>query len=208
MTESYSGAEQQAHDPAQPDEHAPRRKLHSPSRSGRVGRQLARRQRRDRLIGVLIALLGVAVLVVAIVALRNPKQHASAAGTDTRLHTPQASAPASHARSTAPSASPSPSGVAGSVPLIVLNQTTTADLGHQAASRFRGGGWQVSFVREAYQNDVITTTAYYDPNTPGAKKAALALQKQYPTIHRVSERFPQLPAGPVVVVLTPDYSSA
>ena len=62
-------------------------------------------------------------------------------------------------------------------------------------------------MQEGYQNDVITTTAYYDPAVPGAQKAAQALARQYPTIHRVAEKFPELPAGPVVVVLTTDYSS-
>ena len=30
---------------------------------------------------------------------------------------------------------------------------------------------------------------------------------QFPTIKRVREKFAELPAGPLVVVLTPDYSA-
>ncbi len=187
------------------------------TRSGRLARQAARRHRRERIAGVLIALLGVAVLVVAFLALRNPKPHASAAGTDTHQQTPPASStsskpvpspshPLTVSRSARPSSDTS-SATGASQPLIVLNQTTTPDLAQQAAQRFRSGGWQVSGVQEGYQNDVITTTAYYDPAVPGAQKAAQALARQYPTIHRVAEKFPELPAGPVVVVLTTDYSS-
>jgi hypothetical protein len=54
----------------------------------------------------------------------------------------------------------------------------------------------------------VSTCAYYDDSDPGAKAAAQALQAQYPTIKRVEPKFPQLPSGPVVVVLTPDYSQA
>jgi hypothetical protein len=177
-----------------------------------VARQLARRQRRERLAGVLIAVVGVAVLIVAIVALRNPKQVSTQAGTPTRVVTSTTTRSASKSRS--PSASTSASGgsgsrtatVIGSQPLLVLNDTTTANLGRDAASRFEGGGWNVTSYSENYRNDIISTCAYYDPSVRGAKTAALALQRQYPTIKRVTARFAQLPAGPIVVVLTADYS--
>jgi hypothetical protein len=186
-----------------------------------VQRQVARRHRRDRIAGVLIALLGVAVLIVAFLALRDPKHSATAAGSDTHHVTPPARSsavtdhpnsgpPSSGARSSGRGASShqsSSSGVTGSQPLIVLNQTTTPDLAQQAAARFRSGGWRVTSAQEGYQNDVITTTAYYDPAISGAQRAAQALARQFPTIDRVAERFPELPAGPVVVVLTTDYTS-
>ncbi|HEY8300751.1 MAG TPA: LytR C-terminal domain-containing protein [Jatrophihabitans sp.] len=182
------------------------------ARTGRIERQVARRHRRDRIAGVLIAVLGVAVAIIAIVALRNPHTNATAAGTDT--HHASSSVPAkpsaSHPLTLSPSATPSShrsSAPAGAEPLVVLNQTTTPGLASQAAQRFRTGGWKVTGVQEAYQNDVITTTAYYDPAVAGAQKAAQELAKQYPTIHRVAAKFPELPAGPVVVVLTTDYSS-
>ena len=198
---------------AEPEQPHRRTGLRAPR--GRIARQLARRRRRERVIGVLIAVLGVAVLVVAFVALRNPRHAATAAGTDTRASSPavsRSSAPSSNSSSTS-SAPPSGSGSTssapgvGSKPLIVLNQTTTPDLAAQAAQRFRSGGWTVDSTQEGYQNDVITTTAYYDPSIPGALRAANALRRQYATIHRVAERFAELPAGPVVVVLTTDYSS-
>ncbi len=181
-------------------------------RAGRFERQLARRRQRERIIGILIAVLGVAVLVVAFIALRNPHHAATAAGSDTHQSTPQSSpsgSPSVATSTTTSTGTPSSStpSVIGSQPLIVLNQTTTTDLAHQAAQRFKHAGWHVTSTQEGYQNDVITTTAYYDPATPGAKRAALALQRQFATIHRVAERFAELPAGPVVVVLTTDYAA-
>lgn len=88
---------------------------------------------------------------------------------------------------------------------MVLNNTGTSGVGAQAAQRFRTGGWTVTSVDENYQNNIASTVAYYDPAVSGAQRAALALQNQFPAIHRVVARFAQLPAGPVVVVLTPDY---
>ncbi len=93
-----------------------------------------------------------------------------------------------------------------SVPLVVLNNTTTAGLAKQAAQRFRAGGWTVTSSGNL-TNNIISTCAYYDPATAGAKAAAKALQAQFPTIKRVEPKFTGLPSGPVVVVLTPDYSS-
>jgi hypothetical protein len=91
------------------------------------------------------------------------------------------------------------------VPLVVLNNTTISHLAQQAAQRFESGGWTVTTYGN-YQNDILSTCAYYDSTDPAAKAAAQALQAQYPTIKRVEPKFPQLPSGPVVVVLTPDYS--
>jgi hypothetical protein len=183
-----------------------------------VTRQLARRHRRERLAGVLIALIGVAVLVVAIVALRNPKKGSIAAGTPTRTVTTVLTPPASRSSSksptgstsqpsaSAPTSTSSPTTAIGSKPLIVLNDTRTPNLAGAAAARFESGGWKVTSFDENYSNDIASTAAYYDPAVSGAKKAAKALQNQYPTIKRVVPRFPELPAGPVVVVLTADYS--
>ncbi len=92
------------------------------------------------------------------------------------------------------------------MPLVVLNNTTTSGLAGEAAKRFEAGGWKVTSSGNL-TNTIISTCAYYDPTVNGAEAAARALQKQYPTIKRVQPKFPELPAGPVVVVLTPDYTS-
>lgn len=193
------------------------------TRHGRVARQLARRRRQERLAGILIAVVGVAVLVIAIVALRNPKRPATAAGTRTGLHSamsstlsggPSGRPSRSGGGSTAPPGSTGPSSVpsgrssgslTGALPLIVLNNTTISGLAAQAAHRFEAGGWTVTRFGNL-TNNILSTVAYYDPSVAKAKPTALALQRQYPTIKRVVPKFPELPAGPIVVVLTPDYS--
>jgi LytR cell envelope-related transcriptional attenuator len=170
------------------------------------------------LAGVLVVCLGIAVLVVAVVALREPKGHvtgqrASNVGDRSSAAAHSASPPAkgsttpTRSRSSAPRIGDSrSSSAAKSVPIIVLNNTTVPGLAKQAAQRFEGGGWTVTRF-DNYQNDIVSTCAYYDPSADGAEAAAKALRKQFPAIKRVKERFPELPTGPVVVVLTPDYSA-
>ena len=173
-------------------------------------------------------LLGAVVLVIAIFALRNPKSHVTAGsvGATTVVSSPTgsptartsksgstASAKPAHAATSAQSSAsgsssntPATTG-ARSVTLVVLNNTETAGLAKQAANRFEAGGWTVSSTGNL-SNNIISTCAYYDPAVAGAKDAAEALRAQFPTIKRVKARFAELPSGPLVVVLTPGYSSA
>jgi hypothetical protein len=181
-----------------------------------MGRQLARRRQRERAVGVLVVCLGIVVLVVALLALREPGGHVAAAqgsGSPSNV--------AKHSQSPTTRTNPKPHTSASSsqktnkpgVPLIVLNVTATSGLAEQAAQRFEAGGWTVT-MWGTYQNNIASTCAYYDPATAGAKAAAEALQAQFPTIKRVEPRFAPdpdaqpLPSGPVVVVLTSDYSAA
>jgi hypothetical protein len=113
--------------------------------------------------------------------------------------------PSSSASSPKPSSHSSSPGAVGSLPLVVLNNTTTPNLARDAAQRFEAAGWTVTSYDENYHNDILSTAAYYDPSVEGAKEAATALQKQFPTIKRVVPKFEGLPDGPVVVVLTTDY---
>ncbi|MEO9137647.1 MAG: LytR C-terminal domain-containing protein [Jatrophihabitans sp.] len=170
-----------------------------------------------------MAILGVVVLVVAIVAITEPKQtttsaagkQSSTAAAPTRSTTTSTStsrSPSPTAATSAPaqsgsSSSPGDSGAAArKVPLVVLNNTTTLGLANVAATRFRAAGWTVSDTGNL-RNEIVSTCAYYDPADPTAKAAAQALQQEFPTIKRVVAKFAELPAGPVVVVLTPDYTS-
>jgi hypothetical protein len=169
-----------------------------------------------------LAALGVVILVVALVALRHPQGHSARAGTATGTPTgTRTGAVGSSAHSTQPSGTtgagtttPPPSSTrasttpaaGGKLPLIVLNNTTIQGLAAQAAGTFRAGGWTVTRY-DNYTNDIVSTCAYYDPATPGAQAAATALRAQFPAIKRVQPKFAELPAGPVVVVLTPDYVS-
>lgn len=188
-----------------------------------MARQLARRRHRERVAGISLAGLGAVVAIVAVIALREPNGHVDSAVTNTTTRTVVPSgkstpAPSGRTKPATGTASKPPastsSGGSGtdsgtnstkSVPLVVLNNTTTPKLAQQAADRFSAGGWTVSSVGNL-RNDIISTCAYYDPSDADAKPAAMALQKQFPTIKRVQPKFPELPDGPVVVVLTPDYS--
>ncbi len=87
----------------------------------------------------------------------------------------------------------------------MLDSTGNPSLAQTAAARFRAGGWTVTSTAEL-TNDILSTVAYYDPAVPGAQSAAEQLQQQFPVIRRVVTRFAELPAGPIVVVLTSDYS--
>jgi len=177
----------------------------------------AQRPMWDRVGGIAVAVLGVAVLVVAIIALRHPQGHTARAGAPTASPTrntitarpaSSSAAPSTPAPSTpsSPSTSASPSVPAGGkVPLIVLNQTSTIGLAAKAGATFQAGGWTVTSVG-SLRNDVISTTAYYDPTVAGAQAAAEALQVQFPAVKRVLPKFAELPAGPIVVVLTSDYA--
>ena len=103
-------------------------------------------------------------------------------------------------------AAPVDLGGSKSVPLVVLNNTTIRGLAAQAADTFKAGGWTVTSTGNL-TNDIVSTCAYYDPANYAAKAAALALQAQFPAIKRTEPKFAELPAGPIVVVLTPDYST-
>jgi LytR cell envelope-related transcriptional attenuator len=180
-----------------------------------VTRQLARRHRRERVVGVGLGLVGLGVLVIAVIALRSPTGQdttsggSSAAGSTTPHSTPArpSSSASTPARPKTSASRPTRSSTAGTVrlPLVVLNNTTVTDLAQAAKARFEAGGWTVTSVGNM-TNNIISTCAYYDPAQTGALAAARALQAQFPTIKRVVPKFPQLPPGPIVVVLTPDYS--
>ncbi len=154
---------------------------------------------------------------MAVFALRDPKGHLSAGRSASSVAKQSASTPkasptktkkSSHSARASTSHSTDVQGGSSvkSVPLIVLNNTTISGLAARAATQFESGGWTVT-RSDNYQNEILSTCAYYDPADPQAKAAAQALQAQYPTIKRVKPKFPELPAGPVVVVLTPDYSA-
>lgn len=184
----------------------------------------ARRQQRERILGIVLAILGVGVLVVAVVALTRPDSGkdtatagsaSSSAATTSPRATPRptsSASPSTTSETSEPGASlslgdsSSGSGSAKKVPLIVLNNTRTNGLATDAADDFRDGGWKVDRVGNL-SNNIISTCAYYDPDEDGAEQAAKALRKQFPGIDRVEERFAELPSGPIVVVLTSGYSS-
>lgn len=159
-------------------------------------------------------MVGVLVLVVAVFALRHPGQNSTQAGSTTARPsqvTSAARASSSAAPSPVTTATVSSSAAASTssvarLPLVVLNNTMTTGLAQQAQQTFVAGGWTVSSIGNL-QNNILSTCAYYDPSVPGAQASATALQQQFPQIKRVEPKFDGLPAGPIVVVLTPDYVS-
>lgn len=166
--------------------------------------------------------------MIAVVALQHPNGRVAAADTATHtvVHTHTVtSTPSPHRSPSTGASSGAPGGATGHtrssassgasstasstaaerLPLIVLNNTTISGLAESAAHRFEEGGWTVTRYGNL-TNNILSTCAYYDPSVSGAQTAARALQKEFPTIKRVKPKFAELPAGPIVVVLTPDYS--
>jgi hypothetical protein len=172
------------------------------------------RRRIDRVSGSVLAVLGIAVAVVALVALRHPNGRqakpvalrTTATATATSTVTATKTVPKSPAPHTTPgSASSASSPSAHPIPLVVRNSTSSQGLADTARQRFVAGGWTVTSTGNI-TNDIISTCAYYDPNIPGAQQGAEQLQQQFPAIKRIKEKFPELPDGPIVVVLATDYS--
>ena len=172
------------------------------------------------MVGGLLAGLGVVVLVVALIAIRHPNRNGSTPGSATRTVTlPPSSSTTAGSSSRAPSTSASSStsssapasgasqALIGALPLVVLNATSTPNLASEAGDKFKIAGWTVTSVDENYSNNIISTAAYYDPSVANAKAVAETLQHQFPTIKRVVPKFSPLVDGPIVVILTSDYSS-
>jgi hypothetical protein len=155
---------------------------------------------------VVLAALGIAVLGIAVYALQHPSGSKATAGTATRTVTTAPTSPKPAPTHASTSSAPTTSAANGKLPLVVLNNSTVQGLAQRARDSFTAGGWTVTSIGNE-QNDIISTCAYYDPSTPGAQQAAQQLMQQFPAIKRTAPKFPELPAGPVVVVLTSDYAS-
>jgi hypothetical protein len=159
----------------------------------------------------------IAIGVFAVVALNQPNGRqaskatgditASVSSNPTSSATATGSATASGSASDSPSTSSSGSSSSSvmDVPVLVVNNTDTNGLAVTAVARLKAGGWTATNGGN-FAGDIISTAAYYDPDVAGAKDAAEALQIQFPAIKRVKEKFDGLPAGPIVLVLTTDYS--
>jgi hypothetical protein len=79
-------------------------------------------------------------------------------------------------------------------------------LAAQAAASYAAAGWtQTSSGNYTAPDGILSTCAYYDPTVTGAEAEAEALKAKFPGIDRVEPKFSDLPAGPIVVVLTPGY---
>jgi hypothetical protein len=185
-------------------------------------------------VGSLLLVLGLVLAVIAFTALSHP--HGRRAGLLAPLASAPAVVPGTAAAAQHPIASPSPvggvtgngvtgngtagngtagngmapgagSGSPATIPVIVLDNTGRPALARGATALLEQAGWSVTDT-STFDGDILSTAAYYDPATAGAQAAAEALQVQFPEIQRVRPRFDGLPQGPIVVVLTYDYSRA
>jgi hypothetical protein len=166
------------------------------------------RRRLEPILGVLLVVVGAAVAALAVAALNHPNGRLAAKASQSISSSSAASRPASSSPKPSPthsqvSATSSTAG-SGRLPLIVLNNTSAVSAS-TAAQRFEQGGWTVTDTN-TFAGSILSTAVYYDPDVSGALAAAQALQQQFPAIKRVKAKFDGLPAGPIIVVLTSDYS--
>lgn len=167
------------------------------------------KRRYELLGGAAFLLVGAIVLVVALIALNQPKGRQAARSTGlptsqaSSSSTPQPSAtspkPSTKPKSTAPSTSSARPAV------IVLNNTSEASRVAKAISRLAQAGWSAS-DGGVFDGSILSTAIYYDPQSLQAQQAAIALQAQFPEIKRVKEKFSGLPQGPLILIVTTDYS--
>lgn len=167
-----------------------------------------------RLLGGLLALGGIALLIVGVLALT---------GDDS---TPPGAAPAPTATgSEAPTGTPSPSSAtttpavttvppattgapsAARVPLTVLNNSTVGGLADRAAAAAQRRGWQIAQVGN-FGGRLPLTTVYYTPGNAAEERAARQLAAEFPQVGQVLPRYAGLPPTPagIVLVVTRDWA--
>jgi LytR cell envelope-related transcriptional attenuator len=182
-----------------------------------------------RLIGALVALVGVVLLVIGVVALGggdsgssgpapapSPSVATSPAAPSRSSGSPSASRSGAPRTSTAPhttaappprpSATPSRQTTAARAPLTVLNNSTIRGLADRAAGEVQNRGWQVAQVGN-FAGRLAATTAYYTPGDGAGQAAANELAREFPQIDQVLPRYAGLPPTPagVVLVVTKDW---
>lgn len=173
--------------------------------------RLPGRWRIDRVVGIILAVVGLGVATVALIALQRPEGRQASRETApvaTRVPgsaTPSARASTARPKTTPARVTPPAPALASSLPLIVLNNTARAGSQEVAQQEFEKSGWTVSYV-STLDNQILSTCVYYDPANPGALAAAHRLQQQFPAIKRIAPRFAELPPGPLIVVLTSDFA--
>lgn len=89
--------------------------------------------------------------------------------------------------------------------VLVLNNSTDPRKTATAIQRLAAGGWSAS-NGGSFSGSILSTAVYYDPSVAGAQSAATSLQAQFPSVQRVKQKFDGLPPGPLILILTSDYS--
>jgi LytR cell envelope-related transcriptional attenuator len=187
-----------------------------------------------RLIGALVALLGVVLLVVGVVALGGGDSGSSGAApapspSAVTSSPPSASASVSPSVSpsvatsapprttTAPRTTPAPprttvappartTPAAARAPLTVLNNSTIRGLADRAAGEAQNRGWQIAQVGN-FAGRLAATTVYFTPGDAAGQAAARELAREFPQIDQVLPRYAGLPPTPagIVLVVTRDW---
>lgn len=173
-----------------------------------------RSETRDRIFGALAAVVGVALVVLAVFAMtgslgsKAEPTDAGAAGQN------QPSDPAAEPTEEAPPASdpaaePPPATQEldpnAKAPLTVLNASSVGGLAGDVAATYEAAGWLVNEVGNLPEGNVQVTTVYYTEGNVEEQAAATALQTQFPQIQQVAVRPATISFQGVVVVLTGDY---
>lgn len=182
-----------------------------------------------RLLGGLLAVAGIALLVIGVLALDGgdgvppgaaptasgaptaaPGSTASTASGTTAPPVPITPTPTgppttpSSTPPTTPAATPPP---VARAPLTVLNNSTVAGLGDRAAAAAQRRGWQVAQVGN-FAGRLPASTVYYTPGSAVEERAARQLATEFPQVGRVLPRYAGLPPTPagIVLVVTRDWS--
>jgi hypothetical protein len=182
-----------------------------------------------RLVGTLLALVGVVLLIVGLVALGGggsgssgaapapssvpalPTSPSAASPSATRATTSPAPRPSTPPRTTAvppasPTAAPPRTTAAARAPLTVLNNSVIRGLADRAASEAQNRGWQVAQVGN-FAGRLAVTTVYYTPGDAAGEAAARELAREFGQIGQVLPRYAGLPPTPagIVLVVTKDW---
>jgi hypothetical protein len=176
-----------------------------------------------RLLGAALALAGLALLVVGVLALNGDDPGSpgaapapTASATPTGLPTPTATPPPTPTRSptavpptTAPRRTPPPTTTPAPprAPLTVLNNSTISGLGDQAASAAQRRGWRVAQVGN-FAGRLPVTTVYFTPGSAAEERAARQFAEEFPQVQQVLPRYEGLPPTPagIVLVVTRDWA--
>ncbi|MCW2540412.1 MAG: LytR family transcriptional regulator [Frankiales bacterium] len=169
-------------------------------------------------------LAGIALVVIAVIALHHPKgaqapratvaanatdpeDSPQPSGTTRAATSPKTtkSAPTTSAAPTSPSSTPTATTQTAHPSVLVLNNTSDTAMTQLAISRFKAKGWPAT-DGGSFDGAILTPAVYYDPDVSGAESAATELSKEFPAISRVREEFSGLPAAPIIVILNEDYS--
>lgn len=186
----------------------------------------------SRLVGAVLAVIGVALLIVGLFTLRGhspdddkpgaaPGQTSppapSGSGTPAPSTIPSTAVPPSSGSTTTGPATPPASGTppkttsrttpaAARAPLTVLNNSKVHGLAERVADEARGKGWPVALVGN-FAGRLPLTTVYFTPGDSAGERAAHEFAAEFPAVDRVLPRYDGLPPTPagIVLVVTRDW---